>query len=209
MKLIKDLGMKYPTNKSKKKYRYCICACEQCNRQFTRQTRSLIANKNCKKCTITNKTIHSDSYSKIYKVWTAMKQRCSNSNNKSYDRYGGRGIFVCSEWENYIVFKEWALSEYKEGLSIDRIDNNKGYSPDNCRWVDMKVQARNTCKIRKNNTSGYRGVCFSKKDNRWISTIRINNKNIFLGNFTDKLEAAKAYDNYVIANNLEHTINNI
>ena len=75
-----------------------------------------------------------------------MKERCYNENSKSYARYGGRGITICDEWlRDSNAFKSWALSAgYREGLEIDRIDNNKGYSPDNCRWVTKKENARNT-----------------------------------------------------------------
>jgi len=74
-----------------------------------------------------------------------MKQRCFNPNNKSYIRYGGRGIVTCEQWrDNPQLFYEWALSNgYTHGLSIDRIDNNGNYEPNNCRWVDKYTQGNN------------------------------------------------------------------
>lgn len=84
-------------------------------------------------------------YNNLFKRYHNMKNRCHNKNNRNYHRYGGRGIKVCEEWINsYEVFKEWSLENgYKPTLSIDRIDNNKGYSPDNCRWTTREVQSTN------------------------------------------------------------------
>jgi hypothetical protein len=86
-----------------------------------------------------------------------MIERCHNVNDKRYYDYGGRGIDVCQEWRSsYENFKEWAMqSGYKEGLSIDRENNDKGYSPDNCRWATRKVQANNT---RRNRVIEYNGT---------------------------------------------------
>lgn len=74
-----------------------------------------------------------------------MIQRCHNKNNKSYANYGGRGIEVCSEWRgNFQSFYDWALSVgYRKGLSLERVDNDKGYSPDNCKWATLYEQSRN------------------------------------------------------------------
>lgn len=93
---------------------------------------------------------------RLYGIWCAMKERCYNSHNKSYVRYGGRGIIVCDEWKNdYLSFRSWANSNgYDEGLTIDRIENNGNYEPSNCRWVSTKIQNRN---YSRNHNITYKG----------------------------------------------------
>lgn len=98
----------------------------------------------------------------LYGVWLGMMDRCNNKNNSNYKHYGGRGISVCDEWKkNYVSFYKWATTNgYREKktksgknlLTLDRINNDKGYSPDNCRWVSIKEQQRN----KRNN----RYVCY-------------------------------------------------
>lgn len=87
---------------------------------------------------------------RLYSVWNMMKQRCNDPNNCHYKDYGGRGIFVCEEWsKSYEAFRDWAMANGYDPLAkhgkctIDRIDNDKGYEPDNCRWVSTEEQARN------------------------------------------------------------------
>ena len=88
---------------------------------------------------------HGDTKNRLYKIYTNMKQRCSNINFKFYKDYGGRGIIVCPEWANdYTKFRDWSLNNgYQEGLEIDQIDNNGNYEPSNCRWVTHKQNTRN------------------------------------------------------------------
>lgn len=91
------------------------------------------------------RTIHGGRYSQLYKKWCGIKRRCYNSNEKSYKSYGGKGIEICNEWLNdFASFENWAYNNgYSEGLTIERIDVNKGYYPDNCTWIPMERQARN------------------------------------------------------------------
>lgn len=89
-------------------------------------------------------TTHGKSKTRIYYIWTSMKQRCYCAKNQAYQRYGGRGIKVCNEWMDFENFYEWAIhSGYACDLSIDRIDNNDDYKPSNCRWATAKVQNEN------------------------------------------------------------------
>jgi hypothetical protein len=98
---------------------------------------------------------HGDCKSRLYKLWHGMLTRCRDMTGQYYQRYGGRGISFCAEWGEYATFKKWALSNgYSDGLSLDRIDNNGGYYPENCRWVTMLEQARNTSKTIKIEING-------------------------------------------------------
>ena len=73
-----------------------------------------------------------------------MRMRCNCKTNKAYKNYGGRGIKVCDEWNDYLIFKSWSLNNgYTDDLTIERIDINKGYSPDNCKWIPLKDQCLN------------------------------------------------------------------
>jgi len=95
-----------------------------------------------------NLKTHGMSKTRLYKRWSSIIERCENIDNPRYMDYGGRGITVCNAWHDFGAFYEWAINNgYKESLQIDRIDNNKGYYPDNCRWVTRKENMRN----RRNN----------------------------------------------------------
>lgn len=91
-------------------------------------------------------TTHGLSNTRLSNIWDKMKERCHNLNHEAYHNYGGRGIEVCSEWrKDFMNFYNWAMANgYAEGLTIERVDSNKGYSPDNCTWIPKSEQARNT-----------------------------------------------------------------
>lgn len=114
-------------------------------------------------------------YDRIYSVYRSMKSRCYSKGNKSYYLYGGKGIIICDEWLNdKDKFIEWALNNgYKEGLTIDRIDGDKGYKPSNCRWVDRYVQNNNT---NRNRLVTYNGETHSLAE--WARIVGLSYKAI-------------------------------
>ena len=100
----------------------------------------------CRNMTEKYRITHNGRNDRLYHIWRGMKQRCLNVSGKDYKNYGGRGISVCEEWANdYAAFKKWALENgYSDELSIDRINVDADYSPENCRWADAKTQMNNT-----------------------------------------------------------------
>lgn len=85
----------------------------------------------------------------LYVVWKGMRQRCNDPNATNFEWYGGRGIKVCKEWDNFAAFSAWALKAgYAPGLEIERTDNSIGYGPDNCRWATHQEQMLNTRGVR-------------------------------------------------------------
>jgi hypothetical protein len=79
----------------------------------------------------------------LYQKWASMKRRCLNKNEKAYPRYGGAGVTISDEWMDFENFRRDMEPSFKKGLSLDRIDNNKGYSKENCRWIPLSQQSRN------------------------------------------------------------------
>ena len=143
-----------------------MAICEICGNEFDKSKRrvqskyNLCSNK-CKYIFLGNiNRKHSMAYkTKLYGVWKSLRQRCENPNDKRYKNYGARGIYFCSEWKDFESFYNWAMNNgYKyEPLesgrnkwSIDRIDNDKGYCPENCRWATDIIQSRNKQNSIKN-----------------------------------------------------------
>ena len=87
---------------------------------------------------------HGKEPKRLYNIWKSMRQRCNNPNATSYPRYGARGITVCSDWDDFAIFREWAIHNgYSATLTIDRINNSGNYEPNNCRWVSYETQNNN------------------------------------------------------------------
>lgn len=207
MQLIKDLGQKdFGTYKR----RMGLYECPVCKKHFETITTSVKNGKStkCKNCS--SKT-HGLRNHKIYHAYNAMKSRVLNLKNKYYKSYGGRGITICNEWKNdFKAFYDWSIKNgYKEGLSIDRINNDGNYEPSNCRWATRNIQQRNTRAIYSTNKTGYRGVCIDGRNNKFLTVIKVSGKQKYLGHFKTAIEAGYAYDKYVIDNNLEHNTNGL
>ena len=156
-RLLGETWRKYPTETSMRKITYGLFQCQYCGKEFETMVQSVKCGdtKSCG-CFYIKHGLRSN---KFYKTWYGMIQRCTNLEHRSYKDYGARGIVVCEEWQDVTNFVAWAESTYpnKEGYTLDRIDNDKGYSPENCTWSDRITQAINQ-RIPKSNTSGYVGV---------------------------------------------------
>lgn len=206
--LLEDLGTMFPRANSKEKHRFGLYKCF-CGKEFKTQVRSVKsgATKSCG-CIGRNKT-HGLTNHRLYNTWSSMINRCNSVASKNYIKYGARGIKVCDRWLKIENFISDMYPSFKEGLTLDRIDVNGNYEPSNCRWATIITQNRNTRRIYSHNTSGYRGVSFSKEKNKYKASIKINSKQVHIGYFDLPIEAAKSYDKYVYDNNLEHSTNNL
>lgn len=137
----------------------CLCDCGNIHYAETYQlTHGVCKSCGCyrKEVTAELKKSHGQAGTRIYGIYKGIHSRCYNKNFKAYPRYGGRGIKMCNEWRNdFQAFHDWAMTHgYRDDLTIDRIDNDGDYCPENCRWVSMKIQANNT---RRNVIAEYNG----------------------------------------------------
>ena len=176
----------------------CLCDCGNtanvfgCNlMQGNSKSCGCLKNENTKMLNLK----HGLTNSRIYKVWANMKSRCYDKNNIGYAGYGGRRIIVHKAWKEFIPFYDWAISHgYSDDKFIDRKNVNGNYEPENCRFVSNGLSHRNTRTLRRNNSTGYRGVNFNIQKQKYEARIMYNKKCKYLGGFADPISAAKAYD---------------
>jgi len=200
----------------KSKRRRFLCGCSCGNKKEINL--DLLMNGTTKSCGCLNDELkrarskHGLSSHKTYFKLKNMRQRCNDKRDKGYKNYGGRGITVCEEWSGDVGlenFYNWAISNgYEEGLTIDRIDNDKGYCPANCRWVDMSFQGANK-RIASVNTSGFIGVFYIELLKKWRAQVQYRGKIIFKEYYKDKREGALGRDKFIIENNLPHTLSRL
>lgn len=126
------------------------------------------------------KPTHGMSQTKEFNIWKGMRQRCENSNDPKYPIYGGRGITVCERWSSFAAFFE-DMGPCRKGFSIERVDNNAGYSPENCTWADKYTQANN--KNNKNRTSNVAGIQVTPTG-KYLARISIDGFSKYLGQYT-------------------------
>ena len=132
-----------------------VCQCE-CGNICHRTAANLRQKKGLRSCGCQKKYRgkHGDYKTRLYSIWECMKRRCYNSNYYKWHLYGGKGIKVCDDWHDYLPFKQWALENgYAETLTIDRINSDLGYFPENCRWI---TQRENSARAGKKYTQEFK-----------------------------------------------------
>ncbi len=197
MKLIQDLGMKTSQN-GKYKYRYGMFECESCGYIVERITSSAKRAIGCVKC---KSESHGMSNTQAYNSYNAMINRTTRPSNKNYESYKDK--VPPKKWFTFEGFWEDMGDSYFDGATIDRIDNSRGYSKENCRWATHSTQSQNTS--RKIGKSGYRGVKINRS--KFEANVNIEGKRHYLGVFNTAKAAAIVRDEFIIKNNTEHPLN--
>lgn len=155
------------------KYKWrCLC---ECGNEHLVSTYHLL-NGDVTSCgCMHNKYGHGMTNTRLYNIWCTMKARCNRETSAKYSRYGGRGIRLCQEWLRFENFYSWAMANgYEKNLSIDRIDNDGDYCPENCRWATAQQQANNTSKTKRITAFGQ-----TRTLEEWAKETGINKKLIY------------------------------
>lgn len=170
-----------------------LCKCK-CSGESTPSGSDLTSGK-VNSCGCVHKK-HGLSKHRTFNIFTAMKDRCYNPKNISYPWYGVKGIKIYQAWlDDFSKFHDWAMKNgYKDNLEIDRVDSSKDYEPSNCRWVTRIIQNQNQ-RLRKDNTSGVRGVKWNASRNKWEVNISNNKDRIYLGLYESFEEAVQVRKN--------------
>lgn len=202
---------------SQNKKRVFLVQCE-CGKEKPVRLGNLL-NGDTTSCGCMRAKTHGMSKTQIYKMWQTMVYRCDkNKKCGAWEKYGKKGIRVCEKWKGkngFVNFYQWSIKNgYKEETlpsgknkyTIDRIDSHKGYSPDNCRWVNYETQNCNLSML-KTNKSGYRGVSWNKRTKKWLCVISINNHSKRIGEYETQKQAVEARNKFIDDNKLPHQKN--
>ena len=185
--VLKCLG----SNEHKKRIWLCSCSCGKTTILTTNHlTRSVEPVKSCGCLGIEARrkalTKHGQRHTRLYNIWLNMRDRCLIETNPAYINYGGRGIEICEEWDDFNNFWKWAeKSGYSNELTIDRIDVNGNYCPENCRWVGRKKQSNNK---RNNDYLTYKGITKTRQEWAEEYDINVEHLRVLLKRFDRDLE---------------------
>lgn len=183
-------------HRSGARYRQWRCRC-LCGNEVTAVTGALTTGNTqscgCRKRdeTVARLTRHGGRHTPEYVVWNAMRKRCENPKNAKYADYGGRGILVCERWRDFANFLADMGRRPSTRHSIERIDNDRGYEPENCAWVLRETQNRNQ-RQRADNSSGHTGVIWHKNSRKWEAFIGFKGQRVYIGQFADINDAVAA-----------------
>lgn len=201
--------------RNEKLYVNCICGCPDRTKKEV-MLRYLLNGEStscgCYKRELTGQRFskHNLCDHKLYDIWASIIQRCYNKKNKAYKNYGGRGIIVCKEWKHSPkLFIDWCINNgWREGLEIDRENNDGNYEQDNCRFITRHKNILNQRVLRETNTSGYRGVKYRMDNDTWRAKAVYKYETVFdKSGFATAKSAAIARDIFCIKNNIPIPLN--
>ena len=185
--VVKCLG----SNKNHKRIWLCSCSCGGTTILPTNHlTRSVEPVRSCgclgREARQKATTKHGQRYTRLYNTWLNMRGRCLTKTDPAYDNYGGRGIKICKDWDDFNSFWEWSKeSGYTDDLTIDRIDVNGNYCPENCRWVNRKIQNNNK---RNNDFLIYNGIIKTRQEWAEMYDIDVDHLRYLLKRFNRDIE---------------------